>query len=64
MFCSCKQCKRMKRKGKILGTRMMGFWLKLSSDRIEYYHGPVSDYVPFRKFMKGRVRKEKWMKFE
>jgi hypothetical protein len=60
-FCSCKQCKKQKRKGKILGYRVMGFWLPLGfSDKMEYYLGPVSDYVPYHKFQKGRTRKEKW----
>lgn len=60
MFCTCKQCKKMRKKGKILGTRIMGFWLKSwRGDHMEYYVGPVSDYVPFPKFQKGRKRKEK-----
>ena len=61
MFCKCKQCKKMRRKGKVLGTRIMGFWLKTwegtEKEGYEYYHGPVSDYVPCRKFQKGRARK-------
>jgi hypothetical protein len=62
MFCKCKDCKRARRKGKILGTRIMGFW-GMWSGKPEYYHGPVSDYVPFPKFMKGRRRKDRNQKY-
>lgn len=62
-FCKCKDCKKMRRKGKILGTRIMGFWMKSwahgKGDTYVYYLGPVSDYVPFPKFQKGRKRKER-----
>jgi len=52
----------MRRKGLILGTRIMGFWFSgtsTASGNPEYYYGPVSDYVPFPKFQKGRGRKER-----
>lgn len=63
MFCSCKECKKMLRKGKILGTRPKGFWIKgWSTGEYEYYYGNVSDYVPFRKFSRGRSRKDKLKK--
>lgn len=47
MYCRCKQCKKAKRKGLILGTRRMyihkyGGWMN------------VSDYVPYHKYQKGR----------
>ena len=53
-FCSCKQCKKAKRKGLILGTRRMTFWLIGHSGKPEVYSGPVSDYVPYHRFRKGR----------
>ena len=61
MFCKCNDCKKMRRKGKVLGTRIMGFWMpswvSTKKEDCEYYHGSVSAYVPFPKFMKGRRRK-------
>jgi hypothetical protein len=59
-FCGCKDCKKMKRKGKILGSRIMGYWMDTYGDdrKYEYYYGNVSDYVPFARFAKGkRVRR-------
>lgn len=58
-FCRCKACKRAARKGKVLGSRTMGF----------FYDGifgfcSVSDYVPFRKFAKGRARPEARFNFD
>ena len=58
-FCKCKDCKRMRRQGKILGTRMMGFRTDAWAGTKEYWYGPVSAYVNFPKFMKGRLRKDK-----
>jgi len=50
---------KQRRKGKVLGTRQMGFWMKNWATGVpEYYHVGVSAYVNFPKFMKGR--KEKW----
>lgn len=43
----------MKRKGYILGSRIMGYFLK-AGDTYEHYLGPVSAYVKFKKFAKGR----------
>jgi hypothetical protein len=58
MFCNCKDCKRQRRKGKILGTRIMGFWMRgMTTGAMEYYNGPASAYVNFPKFMRGRRRK-------
>ena len=60
MFCQCKACKKMKRKGKILGTRQMGFWAdygSLEQGPFYYYYGNVSDYVPYHRYRKGRVYK-------
>jgi hypothetical protein len=55
MYCRCKDCKKMKRKGKILGSRKMGFWLvDQFTGTTYYYYGSVSDYVNFPKFMKGK----------
>lgn len=54
-FCSCKDCKKMRRKGKVLGCRIMGFWYPSGAKgKHEYYFGPVSAYVYYPKFMKGR----------
>lgn len=60
-FCNCRDCKKMRKKGKVLGTRIMGFWLNLDPRfPPEYYQGPVSDYVPFPRFAKGRrIKREK-----
>jgi hypothetical protein len=44
----------MRRNGKVIGTRKMGFWLKVSGDNYEYYLGPVSAYVDYHKFSKGK----------
>lgn len=60
-FCHCKDCKHAKRKGKILGARNMGYHFgSVLKGNLEYYFGPVSAYVAFPKFQKGRKRKEKW----
>ena len=56
-FCDCKACKKMRRKGKVLGTRRDSFWIAADqtfSGKAEHYDGPVSDYVTHRKFKKGR----------
>jgi hypothetical protein len=53
-FCHCKRCRKAKRKGLILGTRRATFWLVGYSGRVELYDGPVSDYVPYHRFSKGR----------
>jgi hypothetical protein len=58
-FCRCKQCKKQRRKGKILGSRVMSFWLEWNGAYVYNKDLSVSDYVPFPKFMKGRKRKEK-----
>ncbi len=44
--CTCKACKKQRRKGKILGSR----W------EFSFKHGlaRVSDYVPFHRWQKGR----------
>lgn len=58
-FCQCKQCKKMKRKGKVLGARMMGYWLTpLGGGKPSYNYMHFSDYVPHPRFAKGkRVRR-------
>ena len=60
-LCGCKECKKMRQKGKVLGTRTMGFWLPIGMNgTYEYYLGPVSDYVSVSRFAKGkRVRLKK-----
>lgn len=59
-LCNCKECKKMRRKGKILGTRIMGFWLPIGMNgKHEYYLGPVSEYVPFPRFEKGKRERRK-----
>ena len=57
-FCNCKPCRKAQRKGLVLGTRQMGFWRDWGNG-VEYYLGPVSDYVQHIRFAKGRVRKER-----
>lgn len=46
MFCRCRDCRRMKRKGYVLGKQLLKH---LGSEA--YY---VSAYVPYHKFQKGR----------
>ena len=46
-FCGCKDCKKMKRKGFILGTRRDKRWPNTEFSM-------VSDYVPFHRFAKGK----------
>ena len=58
-FCNCKDCKKMKRRGLVLGSRNMGFWIRGFHGQIEYYYGNVRAYVPHPKFAKGRARKER-----
>lgn len=56
-FCNCKSCKRLRRKGLVLGTRYMGFWLSrvyYNNAVPQYYFGPVSDYVTHPRFAPGR----------
>lgn len=53
-FCGCKDCKKQRRKGRILGAR------KTYCGGVSGGPWTVSDYVPFHKFLRGRVRKEKW----
>ncbi len=49
-YCDCRDCKRARRKGLILGSRLLkhlgagAYW--------------ISDYVFHRKFAKGRKRKD------
>lgn len=51
--CGCKACKKMARKGMVLGSRNMGYW-----HNGQFGFGSVSDYVPFPRFAKGkRVRR-------
>ena len=52
-FCRCKRCKVARRKGLILGTRRAVYWLFRNGKR-ELYDGPVSDYVPYHRWRKGR----------
>lgn len=52
--CKCKQCKVAKRKGLVLGTRRMTYWLVRAGKSPELYSGPVSDYVPYHRYQKGR----------
>ena len=51
-YCHCKDCKNQRRKGRILGSR------KTYTGGQAGLHS-VSDYVPFHKFLRGRVRKER-----
>lgn len=51
MYCTCRDCKDQRRKGKVLGSRL----LKHLGSRAY----SVSAYVPYHKFQKGRRRKER-----
>lgn len=55
-YCNCNDCKKARRKGKILGGRIEGYF-----SQGVFGWCSVSDYVPFRKFQKGRARKERNM---
>lgn len=52
--CNCKSCRKQRRKGLVLGSRLLtrgwAWGLPLGRDKATY----VSDYVPFRRFAKGR----------
>lgn len=46
-FCSCKRCKKARKKGQVLGSRWAHYWT---------FGGlmKVSDYVPYHRWQKGR----------
>jgi len=45
----------MKRKGFILGSRYMEFWLTGgNSSGVEHYRGYVSAYVPYFRYLRGK----------
>lgn len=48
-FCDCKQCKKARRKGKVLGSRIVGYF-----SQGVFGWGSVSDYVFHPKFVRGR----------
>ena len=50
-YCRCKDCKKQRRKGRILGARLLRY-LGEGAYR-------VSDYVPYHRFLKGRIRKDR-----
>ena len=52
-FCDCKDCKRAKRRGLVLGTRRASFFINVGGT-VQHYDGPVSDYVPYHRWQKGR----------
>lgn len=54
MYCTCKDCKKQKKRGKVLGSRHMGFWMQNAYGEYEHYYGPVSVYVPIRKKKKQK----------
>ncbi|AMO44268.1 hypothetical protein vBRpoSV10_215 [Ruegeria phage vB_RpoS-V10] len=58
--CQCKDCKKARRKGLVLGSRRMGFWCaRIIGYGVEYYLGSVSAYVPHPRLAKGkRLRRE------
>jgi hypothetical protein len=63
-LCGCRDCKKMRKRGKALGSRKMGYWLS-NGEKYSYYYGNISAYVNFPKFMSGRSRKDtvkKWNK--
>lgn len=51
-ICKCRDCKKARRKGLILGSKWAHYWV---------FGGlmKVSAYVPYHRFGKGRVRKER-----
>lgn len=51
-ICSCKKCRKKRRKGLILGSKWAHFWV---------FGGlmKVSDYVPYHRWQKGRRRKDR-----
>lgn len=51
MYCNCRDCRVARRKGKVLGSRL------LKHLGVHAYH--VSVYVAYHKWQKGRRRKEK-----
>lgn len=51
MYCTCRDCKRQRRNGKVLGSIL----LKHLGSAAHH----VSAYVDYPKFGKGRTRKEK-----
>lgn len=48
-FCTCRDCKRARRKGLVLGSRKLGNFF-----RGVFGFARVSDYVPHHKFQPGR----------
>lgn len=50
-FCRCKQCQKQRRRGRVLGVRLLRHF-----GNGAYY---VSGYVKHPKFWGGRARKEK-----
>ncbi len=54
--CRCRQCKKARRKGLVLGTRTLvrGWW---RGEKIVGGFVRVSDYVLFPRFSKGRSAK-------
>lgn len=49
MFCDCKRCRRLRRKGLVLGAKREGYF----SNGV-FGWGSVSAYVRFHKFLPGR----------
>lgn len=48
--CHCKDCKKAKRRGLVLGSRRMTYW----RDGMLNIMSSVSDYVPYHRYQKGR----------
>jgi hypothetical protein len=51
-FCQCKDCRKAKKKGLILGTRRARHFQ--SGFTPDGMRGPFSDYVPYHRYQKGR----------
>lgn len=54
-FCNCRQCRKARKRGLVLGKRISGYF-----SQGVFGWGFVSDYVRHPKFAKGRVRKERY----
>jgi hypothetical protein len=56
-FCNCRPCKKQRRRGRVLGSRLLRHFGS-GANEMAYF---VSCYVKHRKFIKGRARKEKFV---
>lgn len=57
-FCACRDCKKQRRRGFVLGARLLRHFGSGAFGSGAYF---VSAYVKHRKYLPGRARKEKIM---